>query len=1114
MMECSKSPRFSRSRLACSIAAFALASTTAHSVIAQEDESRSSDSERNNQEIIVTGSRITNSSYNSPNPVSTLTGDELQRLGIVNVADALTTQFAQNISNYQPTNTGLGSFFIGATIANLRGLNPDFGSRTLTLIDGRRSVSTSNQANVVDLNIIPSNLLQRMDVVTGGASAAYGSDAMAGVVNLQLNNRMEGISLDMDYGETSEGDGASRHIALSGGTSVLDGRGHILVGAEWQDQDAINSCADARDWCALGRGLMSNNTGTSFTSGDPITPYPEFADRPHRFRVNNLRASQFSPTGVIAVQNAEIPGGWRFNENGTDIEWYDFGVRGGAGPGQSVIDGDGPVSGTNRTLMPENERKTLFGRFEYEFSDRFTAYIEGNVAQTEGLNIQWPTQLWSCVRMGTPDIDFGGGFIIPGTPGNAYLNDLSPEALAQLQAAAGTMNPGGFFPGNAPQQGNAAQQQLGCQNAANLYKVWSPQIVQDTRNETDTLRGVLGFRGLLGQSWSIDGYYQYGRTETGSYQRNAMTTWRYTFATDSIIDERPGSPTFGQPVCRATVEGIPATNWYGEPLNNIDPRLIEGCQPLNPFGSTTADAAALEYAFRDLVSEGESRLDVLAINASGPVWEGLGAGPMQAAVGIEYRKDAVDNAGSDAEFYERTDFTYQWSDAFSGETQVLEEYLELDLPLLANLPGINFLSVNAGIRHAEYRNKGGEGTTGESGTQNITNWKFSMVWEPVEWARLRATRSRDLRAAGYRELYINQVNPPDASTLGDIFSNPVGNRWRPYTDPNFAVNTWDQYSSTFIGNPELKPEKSDTFTTGIVFSPGGWAEGMRFSADYYRIEIEDGLTVQFDQPAELCWEQSGNVSPTFDEFGNITDPGINGQFDPDNAFCQLLTFGDPDPRFPDNPYSNITHIGTTYTNNQPFLTKGIDFSWDYSFPMNRLFADLPSMVSLRVTANRALESSSFDAFGNQTDMVGQIGGNSFFVNPGIQPTPEWSGNMIASYMHGPAVVTLSARYVGSGKINKTDPYAGPGEPGYQDEDGNFLTGSIDNNDIASYINWSLNGSYNLRLFGMEQAQIWGSINNLFDKDPPFTGSFGVAGTSPMFHDTLGRSYRVGIRTRF
>ncbi len=165
---------------------------------AKEDEDELAD-------VVVTGSRIqVKGNETSANPMNTVTSEDMRRLGIVNVADALLQLIPENMSTYQPgligdgqSGTGGGgldvmdrqSYFIGNTIANLRGMDPTFGTRTLTLVDGRRMVSTSNQADVVDMNIIPSNLLSRMDVVTGGASATYGSGAMAGVVNLVLNNR-------------------------------------------------------------------------------------------------------------------------------------------------------------------------------------------------------------------------------------------------------------------------------------------------------------------------------------------------------------------------------------------------------------------------------------------------------------------------------------------------------------------------------------------------------------------------------------------------------------------------------------------------------------------------------------------------------------------------------------------------------------------------------------------------------------------------------------------------------------------------------------------------------------------------------------------------------------
>ena len=149
----------------------------------------------------------------------------------MNVAD-LVTQIPSNISNFQPENTGGSAFFIGSTLANLRGLNPFFGTRTLTLVDSKRHVPTNN-GNSVDLNAIPGVLIDRMEVVTGGASATYGSDAVTGVVNILLDKDLQGLKLDLDFG-SSDGDGDNQHIGIAGGTELFGGRGHIVAGAEYQ----------------------------------------------------------------------------------------------------------------------------------------------------------------------------------------------------------------------------------------------------------------------------------------------------------------------------------------------------------------------------------------------------------------------------------------------------------------------------------------------------------------------------------------------------------------------------------------------------------------------------------------------------------------------------------------------------------------------------------------------------------------------------------------------------------------------------------------------------------------------------------------------------------------
>ncbi len=248
-------------------------------------------------EITVTGTRIKQrEDYVSPNPIQTIDSTEMNRLGIVNISDAV-TQVPANVSQFTPANTGGSAFFIGSTLANLRGLNPFFGTRTLTLVDTHRFIPTT-QGDSVDLNFIPSNLIERTEIVTGGASAAYGSGAISGVVNILLNHKLEGIKLDADYGTSERGDGDNYHVGLAGGTELFEGRGHIIFGGEYQKQDVIQSCSDARDWCADGVGLYNNNTGFSFTAGQPYTP--KIAGQPHFILSRrNLRSNQVSTSGVI-----------------------------------------------------------------------------------------------------------------------------------------------------------------------------------------------------------------------------------------------------------------------------------------------------------------------------------------------------------------------------------------------------------------------------------------------------------------------------------------------------------------------------------------------------------------------------------------------------------------------------------------------------------------------------------------------------------------------------------------------------------------------------------------------------------------------------------------------
>ena len=182
-------------------------------------------------------------------------------LGFVNVGAAV-QQMPANKASLTPETNGFGSFNVGAQIANLRALG---AGRTLTLVDGRRHIASTDTANV-DLNLIPPLLVERTEIVTGGASAAYGSDAVAGVINVILDTNLEGVRWQADVYQTGEGDGTSRHLAGAGGLELFGGRGHLVIGGEYEDADGIDSCVFSRDWCRDLPGIVTNPTTASTAS--------------------------------------------------------------------------------------------------------------------------------------------------------------------------------------------------------------------------------------------------------------------------------------------------------------------------------------------------------------------------------------------------------------------------------------------------------------------------------------------------------------------------------------------------------------------------------------------------------------------------------------------------------------------------------------------------------------------------------------------------------------------------------------------------------------------------------------------------------------------------------
>ncbi len=490
------------------------------------------------EEITVTGSRIKRSTdFDTPNPTTVVDSAYMEKLGIVNVGD-MVKQLPANLSNNTPRTTGNANFFIGSTIANLRGLNPYFGSRTLTMVDNRRFVPT-NQGDGVDLNFIPSVLIDHVDIVTGGASAAYGSGAIAGVQNIFLNRRLEGGKAQIDYGKTGEGDGAEKHVGLAFGSSVFDGRGHFVVGYEYQDSDAVG-CINARDWCRKGNGFYNTTPGT------PANTIPQFT------LGRDVRANQISTTGVFFRNAAGLTQTLQADAAGTGTSAFNLGTGNYASSAQNVVSGgDGRPAYLYTNLSTPVERNVGSAMFTFAITDSLNLNVDASYGKVESTNVTGAQDSFNQRVYGD----------------NAFL---STAALRSAYTASLDPRPDGTY--------------------ALVSKDWTAQTNPHTDFDTDVKRIVIGLDGKFGESsWSWDAYYQYGKTKREQYVADARRQSAYLMATDAVIDNRAGSSTFGQAVRRVTRDGYAAASALNRSYANLTPdvaaAISAGCVPLNTFGT-------------------------------------------------------------------------------------------------------------------------------------------------------------------------------------------------------------------------------------------------------------------------------------------------------------------------------------------------------------------------------------------------------------------------------------------------------------------------------------------------------------------------------------------------
>jgi outer membrane receptor protein involved in Fe transport len=1001
------------------------------------------------QEVVVTGSRVGRSTFTTPNPVTVLNAKDIENLGLTNVGEVL-GELPQNSNFFAANNVGLGNFNVGAQLANLRGLNPFFGTRTLTMIDTERVVPTATGGGV-DVTLIPSMLVARTEVVTGGASAIYGSDAVAGVVNIILDKKLNGFKVQADYGQTSHHDGGDTHFSVGYGSDLGD-RAHFIIGGEYENSEDIGICSQVRDWCKNGAGLYTN----TLYAGAPAGPGPAIAPNglPHYIIGPNATLANQSLTGVLTPCQVPlgvcVPTGpqYIFNSTGSGASPFNpggfadgagvFGLSQGAG-----ATGVGAYDGT--TLRPAVKRYTGLADVDFKINDNLNSFLQVSYAKSEAVN---PVANGA---IGPIALEVASGVFVPLSshiaPDNPYLPAAFQPGGANALEASGPIPPPLCSPAAFPCGNSIGGALLG----------YNMNAIDPARNQTNnsTVRVTGGLKGSISSTWSWDAYFEYGQNKNDQALQNNVVGTFLQFALDAVKD-----PSTGNIVCRATLPG-PAFN-----------AAAAGCSPLNLFGSNNASRAGLDYAFRTLVEFSTLKQDVVSANIGGDLFAGFGAGPVKGSFGVEARRDTADVTHDLAHqpFYNNYFLSYGLD--YAGRISVVEGYGEVNVPVLKDLPFARYLELDAAIRETNNKNlneTAAAATDGVSVTHNIPSWKLSTIWDLTDWFRVRGTRSRDVRAAGFRELYESY-----AVSAGGPFGTIVN-----------PVNQQSEVITALTGgNVNLEPEKADTTTVGFVFAPkSGPLDRFQFSADWYRIVLNDPIT---GPPFGLGVQ-------------NIVNLCHAGQ----QAFCDRITFGTP------GDFGSITTINNTAVNLGGFETRGVDFETSYQLPLQNLSDGLHGDLNFRLLTSLLYNMTINTGLGAAPiNYAGQTGPTAAFG--GFNTSPRWQSNFFMTYGSGPLSATLQLRWIGRGTYEGVTAFGGspvaPGDPGYAATNPN----SISNNSVASATYINLSGSYDIGKY----VSVFAAINNLLDKNPPVAPGGNGYPTNPVYFDTYGMTWKLGVRAKF
>jgi iron complex outermembrane recepter protein len=705
--------------------------------------------------VVVTGSRVISNIANSPTPLTTLSASDLSQMTPTSVADALVKM---------PVFTG-STFprqaYQNLTILNLRNFGPN---RTLVLMDGHR-VTPSLQDGTVGIETLPMTLMTRTDVVTGGASAVYGSDAVTGVVNFILDKAFDGVKMDFNGGISTYGDGASFKIDAAAGTSLFGGRGHIEVALSSRKRDLVMDNARPYGW----QPWVQTGSGTT------ANPYvdTQFAQRP---------TAPFG--GVVTLCGGCAATGFNFYTSGV-LSPYNPGKLTGTSNVTAAGDGGWNKYGSALNGVHVN---TGFGRFSYDLDDSTTFYINATASEAANKTLYFP------IKIGP--VTFGGLY---------YRNNpFLPAATQALLGNNGT-NPAFFVPSTGTQGNN------GGSNATNTFVMGKfldggPSQEQGGTGVDRLLSVATGLDGKWGSyNWTL--YYSHGQARQNQVV-TANQDYQHLYAAQDAVLAPPGTGPGGvtSNVSNSTIQCYAATQ-------AATAAAYKNCVPLNPFGPGPLSLASFNWINANTGTYTTNTMDNVEASITGSPFD-TWAGPVTVALSGEARFMSLDilalgenrNGLVDCTGLRLCDPTaLRWLSggaSMSASNEVEEGAVEANIPLLKDSSMGDSLNIDVAGRYTNYSTSGG-----------VETWKVGLNYGVNDLLRFRSTWSVDIRAPNLYDLF-QPTTTSSGSGYFDIHTSTQNNT-QVVTGGN--PNLQPEVARTFTAGMVLTPGFFPGFTTSIDY---------------------------------------------------------------------------------------------------------------------------------------------------------------------------------------------------------------------------------------------------------------------------------------------------------